>query len=227
MVRGANASLALVFPSYRARDQKQVMAWDWPTIELSGDALAYYEGGALGQHQRDTVRLLEGALFGTHDGKDNFSKLAGTPSRFHSLTGELRTAAELLGTIIREGVLTRATEEANWVQREGLETLFEKIPSTRGKAGATTDGVEFAKGDAFDVLLFDPPEAEVRVHPFSSRCRTLPARAPLPAIACPHTAPLVVCVGSGRVCGGGRGSGGGGHDPGRAQRSGQLPVQPQ
>lgn len=155
-VVAANENLKLVFgDEYPQRTAKQVMAWDWPCMDLTGDALQHYEGSYLGQHQRDTARLLEAALHGAQGGAETFTKMVGTPSRFMHLKGDLDEAAKMLGTVIREGVIVWmpgiVEADGEMVQRDGLELLFQTIASTRGK-----DGDGFKMGDPFNVELFDP-----------------------------------------------------------------------
>lgn len=90
-------------------------------MEITGDAKLHYQGATLATQQRDTHRFVEIALLGTPDGKANFEKVMGKPSRYALLTGPLLSAATLLGTILREGVLWRAADDDDWQQRDGLE----------------------------------------------------------------------------------------------------------
>ena len=119
----ANANLKLVFgDDFPLWTQKQVMAWAWPSVPLTEDALLYYSSGMLACHQRDTTRFLDVALLGTSGGAELFEKLAGFPSRFDTLEGDVRAAAALLGAIIRTGVVVTDPEnESEYVQRNGLD----------------------------------------------------------------------------------------------------------
>ena len=152
------------------------MAWAWPSISLTGDTLRHYEAtDHLARHQRDTTRFLEGILLGTEEGVTNFRELVGFDSRFEALTGPVRTSALMLGTIIREGVLTRASDSDPWVQRTGVDVLFQEVEATRGKKGMDKEGNSFEPGDTFTLQIFEKPDE------FDVRLQSAPAH--------PHPSP--------------------------------------
>jgi hypothetical protein len=131
-----------------------MMAWAWPSITLKDDAKLYYSSvGALSLAHREVSRFLEITLLDTTEGAATYKKLTGIPSRFESLTGDVRTVALLLGAVVREGVLCEPNGDGAIVQRDGLELLFHTINATRGKSGED-DGVAYSKGDQFDLNLF-------------------------------------------------------------------------
>jgi hypothetical protein len=134
------------------------MAWAWPSITLKDDAKLYYTSiGALSLAHREVSRFLEITLLGATDGAAKYKKLTGIPSRFDSLTGDVRTVALLLGSVVREGVLCEPAGQPDGddvvVQRDGLELLFTTIKATRGKSGEE-EGVAYHTGDQFDLDLF-------------------------------------------------------------------------
>ena len=95
---------------------KMVMAWAWPSVELTEDALMHYSGGPISAVQRDTTRFLEILLLSVEDGEEGFQRLIGYDSRFRKLEGDVRDAAELLSEVVRGGVIDPDSGE----QREGL-----------------------------------------------------------------------------------------------------------
>ena len=132
------------------------MAWTWPEIELTGDAYQhYFRSGTIAAFSRDTHRLLAIYLLSAENGAAAFKSMVSIDNRFLRLTGELRTAADLLSTILREGMLTWSDAANAFEVRDGTEVLFAEYTGARGKSShATSDGAHQA-GDSVSFRLFE------------------------------------------------------------------------
>ena len=104
---------------------KMVMAWAWPSVELTDDALMHYSGGPISVVQRDTTRFLEILLLSVEGGEEVFKRLIGYDSRFRKLEGDVSNAAKLLSEVVRGGVINPDSGE----QREGLGVHARRIHS--------------------------------------------------------------------------------------------------
>lgn len=157
MVDLCNENICCVFGDRgRKWDMKAIMAWAWPSIELTGAALEHYKTGPIAAHQRDTTRLLNAALFDQPNGSADLQLFSIFTNRFNELDGPLRAAAALLGTIIREGVIIKL-EDGKWAQRE-LATLFESIDTTHGKDAPKGADDSYKIGDPLSITIFDKPD---------------------------------------------------------------------
>ena len=136
---------------------KQVMAWAWPAIAITGDAAEHYQTGALSRERRFSKALFEITFLGATEGATKFRDVFGSTNRLEELSGDLRGAIALLGVIVREGVLTRASEQDAWVQREGFESLFQEFTVTYGRNSHPRATEQHAEGDAYTFNIFAEP----------------------------------------------------------------------
>ena len=127
----ANQNIKLVFGVEGTWTPKQIMAWGWPEIPLTGLTQEFYKGkGNVTSHKRDSVRLISLVLLSAKDGDAAFSALFGSgednQNRFTALTDDVRAAANLLSTIVREGVCFK-NAAGKLEERPGLAILFEEF----------------------------------------------------------------------------------------------------
>ena len=127
----ANQNIKLVFGTEGTWTSKQIMAWGWPEIPLTGLTHEFYKGkGNVTSQKRDSVRFLSLVLLSAENGDDAFSSLfgSGEDNRFNALTDDVRTAANLLSTIVREGTSVFFKNAAGKLEeRPGLAILFEEF----------------------------------------------------------------------------------------------------
>ena len=156
-VTAMNGNIALVFGDTNTGwSQKQVMAWAWPEIPIVGDALLHYKSGALAVQQRDTARLLGICLLTAPNGTAKYKSIIGGENRFEQLTGELRTVADTLSTVVREGILAAPDAGPTIVRTDlDLSILFGEIDATHGKDAPPTSAAKYTVGDAVTIKLFD------------------------------------------------------------------------
>jgi len=100
----ANADVALIFCNDAHEwTLKEMMAWAWPEVELTGDAQQHYmKSGTIAQTARDTDRIISIYLLTAEDGAASFKQIMKDDrqtNRFTRIDGSLREAAELLSTI--------------------------------------------------------------------------------------------------------------------------------
>ena len=150
-----NPNLKAVFGDNASQwTAKQVWAWAFPEIELVGNAHTAFQTGALALLQSSTHSLLSLYTLGK---PELFQKLTGAPNRLEMLDGNLRQAAELLQTVVLEGVLVPTGSGTKWKQRANLkELLFTAHEGKRGKASATDAAVQYEVGDTVDITIFSP-----------------------------------------------------------------------
>ena len=128
-VKEANDKIKLVFRKDGTWNNKQIMSWAWPEIPITGDAAIYYTGkGTVTSHKRSSMRLLSIVLLSTENREAAFSELfgQGQKNRFSTLTGDVRAAADLLSTVVREGVLIK-DGHGGLKARDNLASLFEEF----------------------------------------------------------------------------------------------------
>jgi hypothetical protein len=156
-VTAANDNMALVFGAGSTGwTQKEIMAWAWPELPIIGDALAHYKSGALAVQQRDTARLLGISLLTAPNGTASYKSIVCGENRFERLTGDLRTVADTLSTIVREGILTTCPTSPTVVRTDlDLSILFGEIEVTHGKDAPPTSAADYTVGDAVTIKLFD------------------------------------------------------------------------
>eukprot|EP00966_Prymnesium_polylepis_P064517 1495677-Prymnesium_polylepis.1 len=129
------------------------MAYAWPEVELKGDALSHYNSGTLSAQQRDGERLLSIYTLSLADGGSIYTSIFTKPNRLFDIPCEsLKTAAVLLSTIVREGIIEWCDDDDSWKQRADLEPLFAEHPCEYSRK---TDN--HAEGDEFTLHLFVEP----------------------------------------------------------------------
>ena len=132
---------------------KQVWAWALPEIALTGDALSAFQAGALALLQSSTHRLLSIYTLGQ---PELFQKLTGAGNRLETLDGTLRAAAELLRSVLVEGILVKGSG-SKWKQRPKLEELlFTAHDAKHGKKSAEKSVEQFEVGDDVKITIFNP-----------------------------------------------------------------------
>ena len=134
----------------------QVMAWAWPEIPIIGDAKQHYNSGLIGQQQRDTARLVSICLLSEASGTASHKSLLGVDNRFKLLDSKLRTVADTLSSVAREGLLVTNTTGHTVIRDDiDLDSLFGEIKATHGKKSAAWSAEEYDVGDPVTIKLFD------------------------------------------------------------------------
>ena len=170
----ANAMIALV---YGARGStwtaKQLMAWAQPEVELKGDTLSHYRGACiLSAQTREIQRLLSIILLSATEGTQKYEDIFSQPNRFVALGGTLGAAATLLSTVLREGIMEKASlgGRDTWVVRDNLHVIFQQHQATYGKNAGNSSTQNHKEGDSFTFRIFEKPMEVDEMEEFDMMC---------------------------------------------------------